>query len=74
MTSDLNATFPAIAARQLGLTQTPLLCFNEIPVPKSLGKCIRVLMHVNSPLSQEAMVHVYLKEAIRLRPDQAAKK
>lgn len=69
VTSDLDATFPAIAARQLGLGDTPLLCVNEIPVPDSLGKCVRILMHVNSTTSQKDIQHVYLKEAVSLRPD-----
>jgi len=70
VTGDLNATFPALAARKLGLDGTPLLCFTEIPVPDSLGLCIRILMHVNSEIPQEKMRHVYLKAAKTLRPDQ----
>lgn len=71
-TSDLNATFPAKAARTLGLTSTPLLCLNEIPVPGSLPMCIRILIHTNSPKPQSEMTHIYLKEAIKLRPDISA--
>jgi chorismate mutase len=48
VTSDLKSEFPAVAARRLGWTPTPLLCMAEIPVPDSLPRCIRVLMHVNS--------------------------
>ena len=69
VTEDLNATFPARAARQMNLTHTPLLCFHEIRVPDGLEKCIRILMHVNSLKKQTEMKHIYLKEAIKLRPD-----
>ncbi|MDX1966242.1 MAG: chorismate mutase [Planctomycetaceae bacterium] len=68
-TPDLTATFPAEAARALGMTQVPLLCASEIAVPKSLPRCIRVLLHVNTPKAQADIVHVYLHEAKRLRPD-----
>ncbi len=68
-TRDLNAEFPAVAARQMGLTSTPLLCLNEMNVPKSLKKCIRILLLVNTSKSQTKMKHVYLKEAVALRPD-----
>ncbi len=69
VTEDLTAAFPALAARELGLKDTPLLCLTEIPVPGSLPFCIRVLIHVNTPKLQSEMVPVYLKEAISLRPD-----
>ena len=72
MTTDLNAEFPALAARKLGLTDTPLICFTEIPVPGSLGKCIRILIHLNTPKLQSDMKHLYLKEAASLRPELAA--
>ena len=68
-TKDLNATFPAKAARELGLHDTPLLCLNELDVPNSLEKVIRILMHVNSLKKQTEMKHIYLKDAIKLRPD-----
>jgi chorismate mutase len=68
-TSDLTSTFPAEAARRLGMHQVPLLCSCEIPVPNSMPRCIRVLLHVNTPRLQREMVHVYLREARRLRPD-----
>jgi chorismate mutase len=67
VTSDLNAEFPAVAARELGWNDTPLLCTYEIAVPKSLPKCIRVLLHVNTGRKQHEMKHVYLKEARSLR-------
>lgn len=69
VTEDLNAEFPAVAARRLGWIYTPLFCTREIPVPGSLGKCIRVLLHVNSEKNQEEIIHLYLHEATKLRPD-----
>lgn len=73
VTKDLNAEFPAIAARKLGWLYTPLMCTYEISVPGSLKKCIRVLMHVNSAKEQKAMKHVYLGGAKKLRPDLSGK-
>jgi len=72
LTQDLNAEFPAIAARNLGLTDTPLLCLNEIAVPGSLAKCIRILIHVNSEKPQTEMTHLYLRRAEVLRPEFAS--
>jgi chorismate mutase len=69
VTDDLNAEFPAVAARQMGWLYTPLFCTMEIPVQGSLKSCIRVLLHINSEHSQEEMRHVYLHEAEKLRPD-----
>ncbi len=68
-TPDLTSTFPAEAARALGMTQVPLLCASEIAVPKSLPRCIRVLLHLNTTKRQCEIVHVYLHEAKKLRPD-----
>lgn len=68
-TNDLTSTFPAEAARSLGMNHVPLLCACEIPVPSSLPRCIRVLLHVNTDKSQLDMVHVYLRDAKKLRPD-----
>jgi chorismate mutase len=68
-TADLTSSFPAEAARSLGMHQVPLLCASEIPVPSSVSRCIRVLLHLNTDKSQRDMVHVYLREARRLRPD-----
>lgn len=68
-TPDLTSTFPAEAARELGMHQVPLLCSCEIPVPNSMPRCIRVLLHVNTEKSQNEMAHVYLREAKKLRPD-----
>jgi chorismate mutase len=68
-TPDLNAEFPAAAARALGWQKVPLLCATEIGVPERLGSCIRVLMLVNTDLTQADVHHVYLEGAARLRPD-----
>ena len=68
-TPDVNAVFPAEAARSLGMSQVPLLCASEIAVPNSMPRCIRILLHVNTDQPQAAMKHVYLREAKRLRPD-----
>jgi chorismate mutase len=68
-TSDLSSTFPAEAARKLGMNQVPLLCAREIPVPGSMPFCIRILLHLNTEKKQNEIVHVYLHEAKRLRPD-----
>ncbi len=71
VTPDLRAEFPAAAARRMGWTMVPLLNFTEIGVPGRLERCIRVLVHVNTTRSQNEMVHVYLREAVALRPDLA---
>ncbi len=72
-TPDLNAAFPAAAARALGLTEVALLDAVEIDVPGALAKTIRVLMLVDRPHSPRDVHHVYLGEAKRLRPDWAAR-
>ena len=70
VTPDLNAEFPATAAREmLGWQSVPLLCATEINVPGSLKKCIRVLLHVNTEHSQQGLRHVYLRRATQLRTD-----
>ena len=68
-TGDLTSVHPAQAARRLGWTMVPLLCSTEIPVPGGLSRVVRVLIHWNTPISQQAIKHVYLREACRLRPD-----
>ena len=73
-TKDLNATFPAKAAREIGLLDTPLLCLNELDVPHSLEKVIRILLHANCDKTQAEIQHVYLKDAIQLRPDLSKEK
>jgi chorismate mutase len=69
VTDDLNADYPAKAARQLGWTQVPMLCAREILVPGGLAGCLRVLILWNTDRLQTEVNHVYLGEAARLRPD-----
>jgi chorismate mutase len=71
VTPDLDAAFPATAARALGWQYVPLLDACEIPVPGSLPRCVRVLVLWNTDRAQEEIVHVYQGEATRLRPDLA---
>lgn len=68
-TQDLRSTFPAEAARAIGMTMVPLLCNQEIPVPGRLPRCVRVMLQLNTRKSQDQMRHIYLREARRLRPD-----
>jgi chorismate mutase len=68
-TPDLVGTFPAEAARALGMSNVPLLCASEIAVPNRMPLCVRVLMHFNTDKPQSEMVHIYLREAKKLRPD-----
>jgi chorismate mutase len=68
LTDDLDAEFPAVAARRIGLSAVPLLCAREIPVPGSLPRVIRVLIHCYLAEGREPE-HVYLNEAARLRLD-----
>ena len=70
-TSDLDAEFPAQAARQLGWLDAAMICDHELDVPGSLRRCIRVLLHWNTDLAPGDITHVYLKEASVLRPDLA---
>ena len=68
-TPDLSSTFPAEAARRLGMDMVPLICNQEIPVPNRLPLAVRVMMQVNTKKSQGEMKHIYLREAVKLRPD-----
>ena len=72
VTDDLASTFPAQGARQMGWGLVPMLCAREIPVPNSLPRVIRVLVHWNTELPQNEITHVYLREAVKLRPDLVA--
>jgi chorismate mutase len=72
VTDDLTSTFPAEGARQMGWGLVPMLCAREIPVPDSLPRVIRVLLHWNTEVPQSGITHVYLREAVKLRPDLAA--
>ncbi len=69
VTKDLTAEFPALAARQLGWIDVPLLCGYEVSVPGSLPRCIRVLVHWNTTKTQQEIQHSYMREATVLRPD-----
>ncbi len=66
-TEDLNAEFPAMAARQMGWTDVPLLCTREINVPGSVRKCLRILILVNTEKPPQELAHVYIKGAKNLR-------
>ncbi len=68
-TVDLDAEFPALAARQLGWANVALICGHELDVPGSLRRCIRVLLHWNTEKAASQLVHVYVKGAERLRSD-----
>ena len=68
VTEDLDAEFPAVAARNIGLSNVPLMCAREVPVPGSLPRVIRVLVHYYAPEDHQSR-HVYLREARALRAD-----
>jgi chorismate mutase len=70
-TPDLTATFPAIAARDLGWSEVPLICSHEMAVPGALTNAVRVLIHVNTTRTASEIRHVYLKGARQLRPEWA---
>lgn len=69
VTPDLTAAFPAQAARDIGWWRVPLLDAQEIPVPGSLPRCVRVLIHWNTVKTQDEIHHIYLRGAAMLRPD-----
>jgi len=69
--SDLNAEYPALAARQLGWTETALMCAHEMDVPHGVKLCIRVLIHWNTDRFMSEIQHVYLRGATILRPDRS---
>lgn len=68
-TTDLTSEFPAAAARTIGISDVPLLCAQEIPVPGALPRCIRVLMHLYTERDYAGLRHVYLGGARALRTD-----
>ena len=70
-TVDLNAEFPAVAARAQGWDRVALMCSHEMVVPNSLSKCVRVLILVNTEKTEKELVHVYLRDAKALRADLA---
>ena len=71
-TMDLNAAFPAVAARELGWTDVALLNTHEMAVPGALPRCIRILLHLNTERSAREIRHIYLRDARKLRPDLVA--
>jgi chorismate mutase len=73
-TEDIASAYPAFAARQIGWDLVPMMCAREIPVPGSLPLCIRVLIHWNTDKEQSAIQHIYLHDAIKLRPDLVSRK
>ncbi len=68
-TPDLVSEFPAHAARLYGWTDIPLLCAQELPVAGALARCVRVMVHAESPRARNEIRHVYLRGAILLRSD-----
>jgi chorismate mutase len=70
-TSDLNAEYPALAARALGWHDAALMCAHEMNVPHGVPRCIRVLIHWNTPARAAEVQHVYVKGAAHLRPDRS---
>ena len=69
VTRDLDAEFPALAARQFGWLDVPLLCGYEVEVQGSLSSCVRILLHWNTTKTQKEIQHVYIHAAVALRPD-----
>jgi len=69
VTPDLTAAFPALAAREMGWVDVPLLCASEIPVPGSMARCLRTLIEVEPHAPRRLDTHVYLRDAVALRPD-----
>ena len=71
LTPDLDAVFPAAAARQMGITDVPLMCMSEIPVAGALERCVRILLEFNTDKKLCDIRHIYLRDAVKLRPDLA---
>ncbi|HEY1952891.1 MAG TPA: chorismate mutase [Gemmatimonadaceae bacterium] len=69
VTPDLTSAFPALAAREMGWSDIPLLCASEIPVPGSMPRCLRVLVEIEPRAPRPVETHIYLREAVSLRPD-----
>ena len=72
-TPDIKSDFPAAGVRELGLVDLPLICAQELNVAGSLPRTIRLLIHANSSLTRSEVTHKYLRGAVVLRPDLAAK-
>lgn len=73
LTQDLTTAFPALAAREMGWVDVPLLCASEIPVPGSLPRCLRTLLQVELRAPRPLDTHIYLRDAVALRPDMAVR-
>lgn len=69
VTDDLNAVYPAAAVRKMGIVDVPLMCVQEMKVPGSLEKCLRVMLHISTDRNKSEIEHVYLEGATVLRPD-----
>lgn len=72
VTTDITSEFPAVAARELGLVDVPLMCAREIPKSGALPLCIRVMLHFYTSMERSQIQPVYLREAVKLRPDLAS--
>jgi chorismate mutase len=70
-TPDLNAEYPALAARQMGWHDVALMCGNEMNVPHGLKMCLRILIHWNTTRQASEIQHVYIRGAVNLRPDRS---
>lgn len=68
-TDDLDAVYPGKAVREMGFTQTTIMCLQEMYVDNSLNKCIRVLLYINNDLEKDKVNHIYLNKAAKLRKD-----
>jgi chorismate mutase len=71
-TPDLTSEYPAVAARQLGWHNVALLCTHEMSVENGLKRCIRILLHWNTEKTASEIRHIYIRDAVNLRPDRAA--
>ncbi len=70
-TVDLNADYPALAARALGWHDVALMCMHEMNVPHGLKQCLRILLHWNTEVAARDVKHIYINGAVNLRPDRA---
>lgn len=68
-TDDVHSAFPALAARRMGLGDVPLICARELEIDGGMPMCVRVLMHLTTPLQRSELRHVYLEQARSLRDD-----
>jgi chorismate mutase len=71
VTPDLSSEFPAVAGRQVGLVDVPLICAMEIDVPGALPRVVRMMLHTETTRKRDEIQHVYLHGAVALRPDLA---